>query len=292
MVGQEEHRLAGGRNLQGAADQALAGQLVAPGPLEGLALEPQPDAVAVAGDRPGLLDQGRPTPRRGTSPGVARGSPAPSRPRPPGRPRPRGRRRASGAPACRRRARRPPTAPPARARSSCPSRTTRGLVRRRNRPAPRRTSAVRWSVRRAPARRRTGAWSGALWCQEPSHRAPVVTMTTSPSARSRSPPYVTSSTGAPSALPTSRFASRYDARSHAPERPTPRDAWPGRPASCTVVSSPGLQHRQRRRHGRAPSSTKRTRTPGRRIAAGSRAGSNMVSAVRPISCQPPGDSRG
>src|SRR4029079_9490078 len=46
MVGQEEHWFAGGRDLQGATDQAFAGQLVAPGPRERLALEPQSHAVA------------------------------------------------------------------------------------------------------------------------------------------------------------------------------------------------------------------------------------------------------
>ncbi len=188
MVGQEQHRLAGGRDLQGAADQALAGQLVAPGPRERLALEPQSHAVAVAGHRPGLLDQGLPR---------LVGEPVPARPgghqhrHVPGLGVGHGRqvdaghrerRRADGEHVARRQRLRPePAQRVRRARA-------RGPVRRRSRPAPRRTSAVRWPVRRARSSAPDRSVSGALWCQDPAHRAPVVTITTSPSARSRRPP--------------------------------------------------------------------------------------------------------
>ena len=54
---------------------------------------------------------------------------------------------------------------------------------------------------------------------------------------------VTSIPAAPGELPTSRFARASAGRSAAPEMPTPRSLWPGRPWSCTVASAPGEQDR-------------------------------------------------
>jgi hypothetical protein len=54
----------------------------------------------------------------------------------------------------------------------------------------------------SPARKVAGALNGT-----PAHGAPVTATTTSASARSASPPNVTSTAAAPSTLPTSRLAS-------------------------------------------------------------------------------------
>ena len=76
----------------------------------------------------------------------------------------------------------------------------------------------------------------------------------------------------------------------------PADADPGVPAPAEVLDEAersGLAHPQRgsRRHP-CPPSTKRTRAPGRSSAGGSRSRSHIGASVVPISCQPPGDSRG
>ena len=68
---------------------------------------------------------------------------------------------------------------------------------------------------------------------------------------------VISSPAAPSALPTSRFPSRKEIASAAPDGETPRAPNPLRPRSCTVVSIPG-----------ARTSITLTRSPAPRIARG------------------------
>ncbi len=54
----------------------------------------------------------------------------------------------------------------------------------------------------------------------------------------------------------------------------------------------GGEHLERRAHGAAVTSTKRTEVPGVSSAGGSRCSSQSTRAVVPSSCQPPGDARG
>ena len=70
VIGQEEHRLSRRWDLQGAADHALARQLIGAGPLERLTFEPHAHAVDVAGHLVGLAHErgprriGEPVPPR------------------------------------------------------------------------------------------------------------------------------------------------------------------------------------------------------------------------------------
>ena len=94
-------------------------------------------------------------------------------------------------------------------------------------------------LRSRPSGRSNGASSGAARSSTCSGAgAPVTQTRTVPSARTARPPRSTSSAGAPSALPSSRLASRSARRSAAPLPVTPMDACPGRPRSSTRVSGP------------------------------------------------------
>lgn len=95
------------------------------------------------------------------------------------------------------------------------------------------------TFRTAPAGTRTGAPQAA---DRPStvtgQGAPPTTTVTARSGRRAQPVRVVSRTAAPGSLPSSRLARRMAGASRAPERGTPRWAWPRRPASCTVVRAP------------------------------------------------------
>ena len=73
--------------------------------------------------------------------------------------------------------------------------------------------------------------------------APVTATVHGASARKRGPMSVNSSAAAPSALPTRRLASTNEGRSMGPEGGIPYRICPARPASCTVVCSPGSSTR-------------------------------------------------
>ena len=104
-----------------------------------------------------------------------------------------------------------------------------------------------------------------------------------------------------------RFASACDARSAAPDRPTPSAACPIRPASWrsakgpgrTIVSpgdEPGAAGACTRCRCGLPggrgSTMKRTALPGRMAAGGSAWTSHSGRSVLPMICQPPGEARG
>lgn len=93
--------------------------------------------------------------------------------------------------------------------------------------------------RTEPAGTRTGAPQAAgLPSTVTAQGAPPTTAATSRSGRRAQPVRVVSRTAVSGSLPRRRLASRIAGASSAPERGTPRWAWPGRPASCTVVSAP------------------------------------------------------
>src|SRR5690348_9935570 len=71
--------------------------------------------------------------------------------------------------------------------------------------------------------------------------APVIAIHASASSRRVGPSRVISSPQASGGLPHKALAIRSAGSSNAPARPTPRCAYPLRPASCRVVSSPGLR---------------------------------------------------
>ena len=184
---------------------------------------------------------------------------------------------------------------PARGRPACRWNASPAPVRRRSRPAPRGSCAARTagrprrsSRRRARTRRRTATPAARRPCI--GQGAPVSATVTPPCARTASPPKVTSSAAAPSGLPSSRLASRSEPRSAAPDRPTPRAAKPG-PAEVLdggqraggdaprASGRPSGLHEPDADPGQQQGRRVAVEVPGRR-------------AVWPISCQPPGDSRG
>ena len=122
--------------------------------------------------------------------------------------------------------------------------------------------------------------------------APATATVTVERGRTAQPLSVVSRTAASGGLPTSRLARAAAGASRAPERGTPRWAWPGRPWSWTVVSAPARTTDEGAVGHRDPTGTKRTRVPGDSSAAGTRAWSHSTASVVPISCQPPGDERG
>ena len=161
---------------------------------------------------------------------------------------------------------------------------------------PRRRSGARAagtpSASRPPGRSASTAPVGS---GAPSSRsgagAPVTaSQTCPPTASTSSPPSVTSRPAAPPALPTSRLARSYDDRSAAPG---PAHADRGLPRAAGVLR-PGRGrrggHDEARRHGHP----RRTGpgAPAASRAGGSRSRSHIATVVVPISCQPPGDSRG
>ena len=90
----------------------------------------------------------------------------------------------------------------------------------------------------------------------------------------------------PPSLPTRRLARPAACGSSAPARGTPRCAQPGRPRSWTSTDAPHLSHREGHRL------TNLTRVPGASRAGSARPGSHSAASVRPMTCQPPGDSPG
>ena len=123
------------------------------------------------------------------------------------------------------------------------------------------------------------------------------------------PTSVTSSAAASASLPTSRFATRCDSASMAPPTGTPQRLMSPaaavlnrreEPRPDDVIDCAGCPVRSRTRaRGIEPASRSLDDAPARtaRVArreqcAGSRDGSNDAPAVRPMICQPPGDSRG
>src|SRR6266702_208097 len=68
--------------------------------------------------------------------------------------------------------------------------------------------------------------------------APVTATVAARRSRNRQPVRVISSPAAPGSLPTSRLAARSAGSSSAPDRGTPRWAYPGRPRSWMVVNGP------------------------------------------------------
>ena len=125
-----------------------------------------------------------------------------------------------------------------------------------------------------------------------------------------SPPLTVSMAAAEEPLPTSRLARRSEARSRAPAAETPSGPeCPGRPRSwirlCAArVRDPktGLSAGAPEFPARAPPELQSSQPPGRRgTARGRRGGQGWLrpvqvphpgAAVRPISCQPPGDCGG
>ena len=292
MVGEEQHGRAVRRHLDRARHQPLAGQLVvvrarrSRGPASR-----SPTRSLSAADRPPRADQRRP--RRRDQPVAARaGQHAQHRARP--RRRRPGRRRRTA-----RRPRRSPTGSrsPAASGARPEPRQRVGAARaehrrrRRCRRGPRGRCAARPAgVPSASTPPGAARASGAFDRQRPRRRrctgagAPVTATSTVRSARTRSPPAVTSTTAAAASLPTSRLARSAAARSAAPDRVTPMAAQPGRPRSWTVASGPGAStvSTSAPRPGSAPG------VPGRSRAGGSRSTSKRTASVRPTSCQPPG----
>ncbi len=185
-------------------------------------------------------------------------------------------------------------AAPGRARRARRWSASRAPARRRRRRAPRRRCAA--PVSGGPSR---SSLAGAAAVSRRVVRAaprrsgaPVVTtVSRSASARSTSPPKVTSSTAAPGWLPTSRLAQRgtTPGRRRRSGRCRARPGRAGR-SSWTVVSGPGASTVSARVTGRP-----RRTAPGCPDAAAPPArgrGRTPRASVRPSSCQPPGDSRG
>ncbi len=216
VVGQEHHRLPVRRHLHRPEHHPLAGQLVVPAPRERGSVEPQPDPVGVGRRR-------RTAPRTAASSASAanQSSRGPGRdPQRPGRPRARGVVRLRRLPAARPTGstvagHRPAAGRPRRGCRSSASPST-GVDRD---PAGDRDVAAharrrrRRAGARAPGRqphrlgvRRRRAVDGHR------HGAPVTATQRPPSARSSSPPSVTSSTAASGGLPTSRLARRRPGR--------------------------------------------------------------------------------
>ena len=183
--------------------------------------------------RPGVVRRRRPSPRADPAPRAGSRRRVATGVRRPGAAAARGR------PAARRR-RRPG---PVRARTACRSTASRAPAPRRRRRTPPRSCALPTAPAptrsTAPAGTETGSpQATACPSTDTSDSAPVTATVTASSARSVTPPSVVSSRAAPGLLPTRRLASRAAGASRKPDRGTPRCAWPGRPASCTVVSGP------------------------------------------------------
>ncbi len=215
---------------------------------------------------------------------------------PPGRVGERGRR----SPARRARPPRPPQ-PPRRSVAALPRTGTTAIPPATARQA--RSPEVTRPIRSRSPRRSVREHHGAAARAAPSAsstltaHSPATATRTSPAVTSRwGPLWVISRAAAPAGLPARRLASRSAPGSTAPPEGTPSRRTPRRPASWTVVSSPGARtrspstaqppaHRGGRPSCAAASSgstaTKRTRSPGASAAGGSASGSKRRTGVRP-----------
>ena len=296
VVGQEEHRLPGRRHLQRARGPCPRWAARRRGAGQRRAVEPQADPVAVAGDRRRAASRAA-----SSAPSVNQSSRGP------------GARRSDQVAGRRLRHRREVDAghagrsgadgehgPAAAAGRAEPGEQVgrpgpEDRRRRRTRRGP------RGSVRSPPAGTpssqlvagRRERRVGALWAGEPSpgRGAGDHDHARRRRARSRSPPRVISSTGG--VLGVADQPVRQPARRPGPPRrsgPTPEVRVPGpaeRPAPWSAARG---QHRHRA--VTAPASTNRTRVAGPQQRGRVAGRGRTLASVRPISCQPPGESRG